>query len=182
MKPIDFIKIAIKNYKKVGAITVSSRHAVTRIISALKPEYKYIIEYGAGNGVITKAILNSLPGDGKVVAIEINKELFSELTKIRDSRLDVFNEDILRVSKHLADLGLPRIDAVISGIPLSFLKSRQRKELIQNTSQNIAERGKFILYQTSLIILPVLKKYFKKVTYKLELRNLPPYFIMVAEK
>ena len=73
MKPIDFIKIAMKDYKKVGAITLSSRHTIRRVLRGLKPGYKYIVEYGAGNGVVTKEILKHLPADGRVVAIELNE-------------------------------------------------------------------------------------------------------------
>ncbi|MBI4090809.1 MAG: methyltransferase type 11, partial [Candidatus Komeilibacteria bacterium] len=42
--------------------------------------------------------------------------------------------------------------------------------------------GTFLVYQYSPLVLPILKKYFKKVKLYYEVRNLFPYFIMVAEK
>lgn len=182
MKPIDFIKIAIKDYKRVGAITISSKHTIKRIIKELKPGCKYIVEYGAGSGVITKEILKILPSDGRVIALELNYNLFKALSGIKDKRLTPLYKNVIQVSRDFLPFGLPRIDAVISGIPFSFLKKAERKEVVKNTHDGLAEGGRFIVYQTSLLALPILKKNFKKVRYRLELRNLPPYFIMMGEK
>jgi phospholipid N-methyltransferase len=182
MKSIDFIKIAIKDYKTVGAVMLSSKYVIKKIVKQIKPEYKYIVEYGAGNGVITREILKVLPKDGRVVAIELNKPLFHKLAEIKDSRLIVLNGDIVKISGKLLDLDLPRIDAIISGIPFSFIKPDKRKEVLANTYQSIADGGRIIIYQTSLLVLPKLKKLFEKVKYSLELRNLPPFFIIVGDK
>lgn len=182
MKSLDFIKIAIQDYKKVGAITISSKYAIRTILKALKPEYKYIVEYGAGSGVITKEILKILPSNGKIVALELNRSLFKKLSEIKDSRLVVLNADVVKVSKNLKKLDLPQIDAIISGIPFSFLKSSIRKEILNNTYGGIAKGGRFIAYQTSFLIVSAMKKIFKKVNSRLELRNIPPYFVMVGEK
>ena len=65
---LNFIKTAIKDFK-VGALTPSSKYVVKKIIKEIKPEYKYIVEYGPGDGVITKEILKILPQDGRLVVI-----------------------------------------------------------------------------------------------------------------
>lgn len=182
MRPIDFIKIAIKDYKTVGAVTVTSKYAIRRIIKQLKPEYKYIVEYGAGNGVITRELLKVIPPDGKVVALELNNSLFRKLSEIKDDRLIFLHKNVINVSRDFSFLGLPRIDAVISGIPFSFLKRTERLEIFKNTHDSLADGGRFVVYQTSLLVLPILKKNFRKVRYRLELRNIPPYFIMTGEK
>jgi len=182
LKPIDFIKIAIRDYKKVGAITISSKHTIDMVLKALKPEYKYIVEYGAGNGVMIKEILKKLPKDGKIIGIELNKSLFRELKKIKDPRFMPLNGDVAALINDLETLGLPRIDAIVSSIPLSFLKNDQRKKLIVETAKAITKGGRFIVYQYSLLVVPIMKKAFKKVSYSLELRNIPPYFVMVGEK
>lgn len=182
MRPIDFIKIAVKDYKKVGAVTITSRHTIRRILKAFKPEYKYIIEYGAGSGIITQEILKILPPDGKLVAIELSEHLLKELSEIKDPRLNVIHGNVLSVSEDFSSLGLPRIDAVISSLPLALFNKKQRTELIENTYQGLVEGGRFIICQYSLIVLAALRKRFKRVNYSLELRNLPPYFVMIGEK
>src|SRR3989344_5957460 len=133
MKSIDFIKIAIKDYKNVGAIATTSKYTINKVLKGLKPEYKYIIEYGAGSGVFTKEILNILPYDGKIIAIEMNSNFLKVLSKIKDDRLIVLSGDVTKISRDFSQLGLPRVDVIISGIPISFLQPLARKELIKNT-------------------------------------------------
>ena len=183
MSKTKFLNTALHDYK-VGAITPSSRFVVKQIIKKLpRHSCAYIIEYGAGDGIITKALLEHLPRDGKLIAIEMNPHFIALLKKIRDSRLEVIHGDVLHLCKNLSDLKLPRIDAVISGIPFSFFNSDERHLIAKQTYQKLSEHGRFILYQFSPLMYPYLNKYFKKkISISLELRNIPPYLIIVAEK
>lgn len=181
MKAIDFIKVALKDYK-VGALTKSSPYTVRAILKQVRPGYKLVVEYGAGDGVITKELLSRLPGDAKVVAVELNKDFLPLLQDIKDDRLAVKNEDVVRLSENFSPAGIKAADAVISGIPFSFFKPETRDQIVRNTCRNLREGGVFIVYQYSPLMLPVLKKHFKHVTMSVEPRNIFPYFIMVAEK
>lgn len=175
----------LKNYLKdikIGAVSPSSRFVIKKVVSQLHRDAKYIVEYGAGDGVMTKEILKTLPKDGVLVAVETNKTLIKDLRKIRDRRLVIVHDDVLKLSKDFSVLGLPRIDAVISGIPFSFFKSAVRKDLIRRTAEGVASRGQFIVYQYSILVMPILKKHFKAVRLSFEPRNFLPYFIMNAEK
>ena len=135
------------------------------------------------DGAITKAILKHLPPDGKLVALEINPQFISKLKKIADPRLIVLDADVIEVSKNLKGLGLPKIDFVVSGIPFSLLDKKHREMIVRNTYHSLAESGRFVVYQFSLLMLPTLKHVFnKKIPWSLEIRNIIPYFIMVAQK
>lgn len=180
---INFIKIAIQDYRTVAAISPTSRYAAGRIVKEIKERHKFIVEYGAGNGAITKEILRKIPADGRLIAVELNKNFIAELEKINDKRLTIINSDVFEVSKNLTKLGLPRIDAVISGIPFSYINSAKRKEIIRNTYRALADSGVFIVYQHSPLIRSLLESSFKKnVRLYFEPRNFLPYFIMSAEK
>jgi len=181
MKAIDFIKVALKDYK-VGAVAKSSKYTVRAILKQVRPGYKLVVEYGAGDGVITKELLSRLPHDAKVVAVELNKDFVALLNNIKDDRLAVKDEDVLRVSENFSTAGAKDADTVISGIPFSFFSPTTRETIVRNTHKNLRPGGVFIVYQYSPLMLPVLKKYFKRVTMTLEPRNVFPYFIMVAEK
>jgi phospholipid N-methyltransferase len=175
----------LKNYLKdikIGAVAPSSRFVIKKIIKQIHHDTKYIVEYGAGDGVMTKELLKILPRDGVLVAVETNNTLIKDLKKIHDKRLVVVHDDVLAVSRDFSQLGLPRIDVVISGIPLSFFKSSVRKDLIKRTAHGIARRGQFIVYQYSILVFPILKKHFKTVKLSFEPRNFLPYFIMNAER
>lgn len=182
MKTVEFLKIAAKD-RMVGAFTVSTRFVAKKVAEEIKPDHKFIVEFGAGNGIITKGLLKKIPADGRIAAIELNKEFMPYLARINDKRLTVISGDALKISRDFSRLGFPKIDAVISGMPLSLFEKRNREELIRNTARGIRNGGVFIVYQyTPFFALPLLKKYFKKVTNKFEPRNLPPYFVMAAEK
>lgn len=183
MSKVHFLKTALKDYK-VGALTPSSNFVVKQILKKLPHHSRsVIIEYGAGDGVITKALLEHMPKDGKLIAIEMNPHFITLLKKIHDPRLEVIHGDVLHICRNFARLKLPRVDAVISGIPFSFLNSHERHVISKQTFQRLSEHGRFILYQVSPLMFPYLKKYFKKkIDLSLEVRNFPPYFIMAAEK
>ncbi len=178
----DFIKVAIKDFKTVAALTPTSRFARAKIVSELKEDHKFVVEYGAGDGIITKEILKKLPPDGRLVAIELNETFINHLQKIQDERLTIIKGNVVAICKDLSQLGLPRIDAVISGIPFSYLPSEKRKEIIENTYAALAKTGVFIVYQHTPFILSKLKLCFRNVCWFFEPRNLFPYFIMIAEK
>lgn len=178
---LEFIKSFIKD-PKIGALTGSSPYVARRIAREIRPGYKFIVEYGAGDGIITKGILNALPPDGKLLAIETNGEFVSELKKIHDKRLIVLRGDAVHFAKGLGQFGFSRIDAVISGIPFSFLSPKVREGLVRETHATLAPGGMFLVYQYSFLILPILKKSFRNVRLLFEPRNFLPYFIMVAKK
>ena len=117
-----------------------------------------------------------------MVAIERNRKFFPELRSIGDSRLRVVQGDVQFMSAHLHELGLPQIDVIISSIPFSFFSSPVRASIVQNTYDALAPNGKFIVYQYSPLMLRYLKERFSSVRVRFEPRNIPPYFIMIAEK
>jgi len=179
---VKYLKTAITDYK-VGALTASSKFVVKKILKELADvDHNYIVEYGAGDGVITRSLVEILDDNGRVVAIETNPSFIKELRFLADNKIDVVPNNVLDVVKDFSSLGLPRVDAVISGIPFSFFSGSSREEIISSTHQALEPGGLFILYQYSILVLPLLKRYFSEVKVSFEPRNFPPYFIMKAKK
>jgi len=89
-----------------------------------------------------------------------------------------------RVSEELKRDNHAIVNLVISSIPFSILKPAERERIVDNTFKILEESGKFIVFQYSPILLNLLNKYFvrKKINTQFELRNIPPMFIMTAEK
>lgn len=181
MNKLQFLKNATNDYR-IGALTASSKYVIRKLVQELKHSSKHIIEYGAGDGAITKCILKHLSPNGKMVVIESNEKFIKELKKIEDKRLITVHDDVKIISSNLAKLNLPNIDTIISGIPFSFFDKETRKNIVLNTYNALAKGGKFIVYQNSPLLFPVLKKVFKRVHVSFEPRNFLPYFIMIAEK
>ncbi|KKQ34571.1 MAG: Methyltransferase type 12 [Candidatus Nomurabacteria bacterium GW2011_GWB1_37_5] len=181
MTLINFIKTLSKDHK-VAAIFPSTPFAAKKFASEVKPHYKIVVEYGAGDGAVTKEILKKLPKDGKLFAVELNLDFVNELKKINDDRLHILSTDVAKISKELETLG--EIDMVISGIPFTFFKPDIREEVIRDSYKALRPNGSILLYQHYLLMLPYLKRVCgkKNVRWYVEPRNFLPYWVMIGEK
>ena len=178
---IEYLKTAVEDYR-VAAVTPTSKYTIRKILGAMEPTHTSIVEYGAGDGVITREILKRIPARGSLIAIERNEHFAEELRAIGDARLTIVNDDVRIASKSLLRFGLTPLHLVISGIPFSFFKPEDRESIIRDTHRALNSNGVFVVYQYSLLMLSLLKKYFSKVEWHFEPRNIPPYFVMIARK
>ncbi len=177
MTLFKFLKIALMNYWTVATLMPTSKYAIRKILNQFKPEHRMVVEYGAGDGVITKEILKILPADGKILAIELNPDFFVELQKIRDPRLEVWQGDVFDLIG-----SLPKSNIIISGIPFSRISCEKREAIIRQTAAALNKGGLFIAYQNSPIILKTMKRVFSKTKWYFEPRNFLPYFILIGKK
>ena len=65
----------------VGAITRSSGYLVRSVADKLPVNLSTIVEYGAGDGVMTRILLEHLAPTGRLIAIEANDAFIDELKK-----------------------------------------------------------------------------------------------------
>lgn len=175
----SFFKNALKDHN-IGAILPSSVFARKKIDQMLAGPYEQILEYGPGNGVITRMLLAKVGAHGKVVAIEKNVNFIHELEKINDARLEVIPGDIIDILEN-KKIKKKSFDAIVSGIPFSFFPKIQRKKIIEKSIALTKSEGVIILYQTTPIMYPLLKKYCEHTTIGIVIRNFPPYFIMAGK-
>lgn len=180
MPSLGFLKAAVNNYAKVGAILPTSRWMSQRISRMLEPRHRFVVELGAGDGAVTMAILEHLRTRGQLWAVEINPELLSELHGAADKRLHVLEGDALEIVHDPRRFGIPRIDAIVSGIPLSFLKQDTRMQFLTDVTTCLRRHGQFVTYQVSPVSLLDLREHFRRVDVSFDARNLPPYFIASA--
>ncbi len=159
----------------------SSRFAVRNIMRFVPYGIKTVLEYGPGDGVLTRHLLARLPADGRLVAIETNGSMCSEVKAINDPRLVLVNGDATQAADIAARLGFHRFDFVISGIPFSMLPTETRRSTARMTHELLVPGGVFLVYQTSPLMVSYLKNHFDVHT-AFEPRNVPPYFIMRALK
>ncbi|MBI3554606.1 MAG: methyltransferase domain-containing protein [Elusimicrobia bacterium] len=170
--------------KGVAAVTPSSKFLVERTIKAMDVKNaKTIVEYGAAQGVMTKRILQKLPADGRLLAIELNDDLYKELTsRVNDPRLITVNGDVRNITAIVEKYGLGPVDVIVSGVPFAFLSGRGRHELLKATSELLRPGGRFVAYQVTTHLIPLLKDYFRRVKTEFEIRNLPPHFVFTSFK
>jgi len=103
---------------------------VKRVLERLAKPLHSVIEYGAGDGVVTKALLQKLAPGGKLLAIESNAQFVQTLRQINDDRLEILHG---KVEDLLPDLTSFQADAVISSIPCFFLTPEDRLAIAAHT-------------------------------------------------
>jgi len=177
-----FFVNAVLSGGKTGAITMSSDYLVESVLKHVKGPLDIVVEYGPGDGVVTKAILKHLAPQGKLVVIESNPEFVKILRRIDDQRLHIIEGEvqdvITRETWHIKE-----VDLILSSIPFSFLTPRKRDEVIAKTHALLQPRGSAIVFhQYSTLTKKSLGKYFNTVSVSFEPRNIFPCFILFAKK
>ncbi|MBI4433891.1 hypothetical protein HY632_03890 [Candidatus Uhrbacteria bacterium] len=182
MTGIQFLKLMVRD-PRIGAVTRSSSYVVEEVARAVPNGTQSLVEYGAGDGVVTQALLRKLTTDGQCVVVEQNVAFIPHLRGMGDSRLTVIAGDVLEISRDFFRAGLRQPpEVVVSNVPCTLLPAQDRERLVQQTHAGLAHGGRFVLYQYSLLMRPLLRKYFDEVRVRFEPWNFPPYFVMIASK
>lgn len=182
MKQSAFLKKFIDD-TYVGAITQTSKFGVKNVCSKIDfSKDLTLVEYGPGDGVFTKYLLDCMTPNSTLIAIEANSGFVNELRLISDPRLKIVHSKAERVRDILSALGETHADYVISGIPFTFFRPPQRAALVQSTHESLGKGGKFVVYQYSPLMAPYLAKEFNEVTLGFVPINMPPMFVMEAKK
>lgn len=75
-----------------------------------------VVELGPGTGAFTRAVQDRLRGRGRHLAVELNPR-WARLLAGRHPGVDVVRADAHALPDLLAERGLGRVDAVVSGLP-----------------------------------------------------------------
>jgi len=178
MNKIKFFLEFLKD-PQIGALTPSSKRFVKDLLSRIPLTVRTVVEYGAGEGVVTAALLKKLPDNASMVAIDTNNELVKHLQRIRDPRLLVYHG---RVQDFLVDekRKVEKADLIISSIPFTFLSPSDREFILSKTAKLLKEDGIFLIYQFNPTIGRKLRQYFKVSKEELMLSNWPLYTIFTC--
>jgi phospholipid N-methyltransferase len=166
----------------LGSIWPSSRFLVDEVLRPIDWERaRVIVEYGPGVGTITTEILRRMHPDAHLVAIETNEAFVKFLnTSVKDPRLHVANESAADVGDVLQRLNLPLAQYVVSGIPLGSMPEALRADIVAKTRVTLAPGGRFLVYQFTSRVLPVLQRTFLEVSGRMVARNIPPARLFVC--
>lgn len=178
---ITYIKNLIKD-PKVASVSPTSANVIAKMLKEVDfDSIKVLVEYGPGDGVITRELLKRLKPDARLIAIELNEPFVRELGKIDDQRLIVVHGSAENVRSILAEHGVKDADLVISGIPFSLIRYRTRVKILSATRVILNDDGSLLVYQASIQLKSLLQKYFKDVSVQYAWKNIPPLFIFRAK-
>ncbi|MEV5535631.1 methyltransferase domain-containing protein [Saccharopolyspora shandongensis] len=141
-----FIERAVRKPNLVGAVAPSSPN-LAREMAAVVPTSgnPVVVELGPGTGALSGAIAERLPAGGRQVAIELDagmvEYLGSELPW-----LEVIQGDAARLGDLLADAGIDKVDAVVSGLPWSIFPAKLQHDILGQVGAVLAPGGAFTTF------------------------------------
>jgi len=177
---LAFLKVALKDIRTTGSVTSSSKYLIKKMVEPI--DFKIantIVEFGAGEGCITREILKKTKASSKILSFELNETLFEHLQIIKDRRLSFINDNVTELGNYVADNS---VDAIISGLPLTNIPKAVKQKILAAALISLKPNGLFIQYQYSLLDYKFLKKYFKEVKLDFALLNFPPAFVYICKK
>ncbi|HUN26403.1 MAG TPA: rRNA adenine N-6-methyltransferase family protein [Steroidobacteraceae bacterium] len=177
-----FARNFLQHPRMLGSIIPSSRFLIKQVLEPVDwSRARVIVEYGPGVGSITAEILRRMHPEGRVVAIETNRDFVAFLQRaLPDPRLHVVQGSAADVNAILARLGLAAASYIISGIPFSTMPDALRADIVRKSRSALEPGGAFLVYQFSRRVLPDLQRTFEVVTRGFQPLNVLPAHLFVC--
>lgn len=171
-----FFRGFLKHPVMVGSIIPSSTRLIQKMLGRVDWENtKVFVEYGPGVGTFCNHILDRLPADGTLIAIDTNPDFVSYLRRrIPDPRFVVVNGSAADVRAILAERGFDHADYVLSGLPFSTLPAGIGPRIAAETAAALRPGGAFLVYQFSPKVRDFIAPHFERIDHGMEMVNVPP--------
>jgi len=180
---VTFISSAVRSPAVIGAVAPSGR-ALSDLLASVAPAegQPIVVELGPGTGVVSAALRRRLPEGARHIAVEIDPGMVEHLRRTRPW-LEVIQGDAADLQKLLADAGVDRVDAAISGLPWTLFAESAQRGIIEQVTRVLAPGAAFTTFAYSHVtrfptqrrFRGVLEEAFREVTVTPTVwRNLPP--------
>ncbi len=141
-----FFRQWLRSPKSVGSILPSSRALCRTIASEVRwHPGAYVVELGGGTGVITKALIERGVPPERLVVVELDDALFAYLRQ-QFPKSPVVQGDAARLGEILAGLGIDRVSAVVSGLPMLNMPESFQRRVVEESFRAMGEDGIMLQY------------------------------------
>ncbi|MEU6129813.1 methyltransferase domain-containing protein [Saccharopolyspora sp. NPDC047091] len=148
----DYRKFAARAARKpglVGAVAPSSPYLAREMASivprAASEGGPVVVELGPGTGALSRAVRDRLPEGGRHLAIELDSGMVEHL-RADLPWLEVVQGDAAKLRTLLADNGVDRVDAVISGLPWSIFPGELQRDILGEVGKVLTPGGAFTTF------------------------------------
>lgn len=171
---MSYVRQFIKSPRTFGSLAPSSPWLCQRMAEIADWTSVYTVaELGAGDGVLTRRLLDRLAPDGHLDAWEIQPALVEKLQVIaaQDPRLQVINRSAEQLDRHY--------DVIFSCLPLLSIPVMPRMRIMHRVRERLNPAGLLIQFQYSTMSEKLLSRYFNWIRIY-EIRNIPPAWIYIC--
>lgn len=148
-----FLREIMTNPSSVGAAWPSSNKLAQAMAYDVSPQQQgYIIELGAGTGVVTAALLSCGIPEQRLIVLERSPALAQHLHK-RFPQVAIIEGDALQLANLINDR--KPIQAVVSGLPLRSMSSDSVQKIGEELDKVLMPNGLFIQFTYGLFSKPL---------------------------
>jgi len=142
---LTFLKALAINPKGTGAVLPSSKRLANEMASHINLSAEgFVVELGAGTGVITKAMLMSGVDLKQIIAIEYASSFARKLRK-RFPDIEVIEGNAANLTQ-LLDEKSQHVDTIISSLPLRSLPEETVQSILSEISSILSPDGRYIQF------------------------------------
>lgn len=195
-----FFSNAFRDWDQTASFLPSSRFLVDALVQgAALSHAKAVVELGPGTGTVTQALLDAMPADARLFAVEIDGPLLEATARrLPDPRLVPIHGSAADITKLLAEAGhTGPVDAVVSCLGMSLLPPDLRQEILASSIAALAPDGVFVQYGylhakvavyspnrgfSRFDLAAYLQRHFEEVQQQRVLANFPPADVFVCRQ
>jgi phospholipid N-methyltransferase len=171
-----FFRGFLEHPAMVASVVPSSQATIDAMLAKVDwSRCRLFVEYGPGVGTFTTRILECLPPDARLLAIDTNPRFVAFLKKtIDDPRFEVVLGSAADVERLVREAGHAEADYVISGLPFSSLPPAIAERIVAATYAVLRDGGAFMTYQFRPTAFELTAARFDRTDKGLALLNVPP--------
>ena len=180
---MTFFTEFLRNPRQNASIVPSASAACKKMFEGLDMgAMQYVVELGPGTGCFTKELMARLPGTAEALLLEINPAFCPKLEKAFGHRFHIRQESAHRMDHIVSELGWPRIDLVVSGLPYTL-----PEPIIDPLLDSLRRRtDEGTIYRFFTYVPPLMKRKYEPSGFQLTMehlvvKNVPPMWIYSAE-
>lgn len=145
---LEFFRGFLRSPDQVGSVIPSSRFLERRLVqSAAIGDARCVVELGPGTGGTTRALLDAMRPDARLLTIELDAHFAEMLKDLGDPRLFSHHGSAADLGAILGEYGLSQPDAIVSGIPFSTMPRAVGTAILEAIREQLAPGGRFVAYQ-----------------------------------
>lgn len=182
-----FFRELINNPRGVGAACPSSKGLAKTMASFIPAnEDGYVVELGAGTGVVTQAILDHGVHPSRLIVVEISENLV-EILRRQFPQVLIVHGDAAALGNHLERaLGRDesrKVTTIVSSLPLRSLPIGLVKSIKQELYKVIPHNGRLIQFTYAIrSMVPTHSEKFNHIKTKIRWLNIPPARVEVFSR
>ncbi len=173
---LAFLLGFVRDPAGVGSVVPSSRRLERRLArNARIAQARSVVELGPGTGGTTRAFLDTMAPQARLLAIELDPVFARRLgAGIRDRRLHVECGSAERIAEMLAARRMPAPDAIVSGIPFSTMPQDVGERIAAAVAAVLRPGGVFVAYQVRPRVADFTTPHLGAPRFEWEPWNVPP--------